>query len=832
MQQPVGFPPFQPYSDSAPEEIPLNLFPLDEQVMVALAHCPGASVPNISGLLGVGEKRIYEACASLEGQGFISYREMGVTRDSIRRFWLSRLGVLHVTRPCEREGLTRPALPLSRQLTEDGVLKQLEWFTTTEALYEAILHFWTSGLAEPFQWESPYAEPAASSLVWLGIPALTEVRLVFSGRLHAVLTWRFQRPGRRPRHYSLPVFGAGLLPQEDYQNRSLRLESQVIRAPRDPENSIWWDMDPPVVAIGVDEFAAWRARRAYGDDVSVGSMDPEGRLVWAAEASHSEWTVAESGGSDRVIGNPESAIRERAPALVKLGKREYRVFSFIGQFRAARPSHLARAFNMGGGSVKRAVGNLAKEGLVVIVDGHLYLSAQGVALLAARDRIDGKRLVEVTYEDPTGAAAVRERRRDEAVAEAASYFMARGLAVAAGWRWVVAWEGGQLAPDLWVLVQAPGSQQGTWIPVEMEFSSEEKLRSYRLAPRDLQQDFPLLVITGGPKAAALFDDLAGDLTIFSTTLADFRKGAWEGPDSVWRRHGGPVDLHSIAGQYRPHLRQETGRTVDTSTPPGDVWMEQFQRELIWEDPQTWGWRDWEGEPVRPAVEEGEEGEERSVAWPAVNPSPPVRSVAAGVAPGSKPVTTPPEVQPRPPAALAPTRPPAAPTRSARPVPDDMLAPMPWELIRQRRHVLSRINLALEYAYAVAERRVQRDKEMSPVERACLQLVMATVTYGVAVDQELDEARVKGIVDLCLRLEDEHQEAVRSAGWVRWLTVSESSMYPTAAVKEMVKEYPSSGPGARKIFGRWSSALRKAVRAARKEAMTLESGAETSETEVS
>ena len=828
MQHPAAFPPFQPFAGSGPEEIPLKLFPLEEQVMVALAHCPGASVPNLSCLLGVGEKRLYEACTSLEGQGLIAHREMGVTRDSIRRFWLSRLGVLHVTKPCEYEGLIRPALPLTRQLTEDGVLKQLDWVPLTEVLYEAIPHLLTSGLAQPFRWESFYAEPATSSLVWLGIPALTEVRWVYNGRLHVVLTWRVQHPDKRPRYYSLPIFGAGLLPQEDYLKRSLRLGSRVIRAPRYPDDDIWWDIAPPVVGIGVDEFAAWRARWAYGDDVSVGSMDPEGHLVWAAAASHSEWTVEASGGSDRVLGNPERAIREKAPAIAKLRRREYRILSFMAQFRAARPSHLARAFHMGGGAVKRGVGLLVSEDLVVDVDGNLYLTAKGVALLAARDRIDGKRLVEVTYEDPRGAAAVRERRHDEAVAEGASYFMARGLEVAVGWRWVVSWEGGQLVPDLWVLIQAPDSEHATWVPVELEFSattpariSEEKLRSYRLALEDLRQDYPILVITGEPQPAALFDDLAGDLTIFCTTLAEFRKGIWEGPDSVWRQHGRPVDLYRITRRYRPHLWQETGRTVDTSTPPDDVWQQLLARESIWEDPQTEGLQEWAQDLLPPDVGKNEGS---SLAGPAVKPSAPTRPVA----PASKPVTTPARVQPQPPAAPAP----AIPTPPAQSVQDYMVAPLPWHLARQRRPVLSKINVAVEIAYAVAERRLQRDEGMSGRERACLERVMATITYGVALHQQLDEAKVKVIVDMCLRAEDAHVEAKRSAGFLKWLTAPAASVDPRSAFRALTKERSTHVAEARRLFSRWCSAAGKAVRAARKEARTLQSGADTSDTEVS
>ena len=833
MQHPKSYPPFQPFAESGPEEIALKRFPLEEQVMVALAHCPGASVPNLSCLLGVGEKRLYEACTSLEGQGLIAHRDVGVIpRDSIRRFWLSRLGVLHVTKAREYEGLIRPALPLTRQLTEEGVRKQLEWLPMAELVYEVIPHFLTTGLVQPFQWQSCYADPATSSLVWLGIPALTKVQWVFNGRLHLVLTWRMQRPDKRGRYYSLPILWAGLLPQEDYRDRSLRLGSRVIRAPRDPDDDIRWDIAPPVVGIGVDEFAAWRARWAYGDDVSVGSMDPERHLVWGAEASHSEWTVEAGGGADRVIGNPEAAIREEGPAITKLRRWEHRVLSFIAQFRAARLSHLRKAFNVSGKTVKSAVELLVKEDLVVDVDGNLYLTAQGVALLAARDRIDGKRLVEVTYEDPRGAAAVRERRHDEAVAEVAAYFMARGLEVAAGWRWVVSWEGGQLVPDLWVLVQAPDSEGGTWVPVEVEFSatthtriSEEKLRSYRLALVDLRQDYPILVITGEPGPAALFDDLAGALTIFCTTLAAFKKGIWEGPDSVWRQHGRPVDLYRIARRYRPHLWQETGRTVETSTPPEDVWVKQFDRESIWEDPQTEGWREWAQDLLPPDFGKNEGS---SLAGPAVKPSAPSRPVA----PVSKPVAARPHVGHQPLAAPVPSRPPAAPGRPGLLADQSFISLLPWDPFRERRPALSKINGPLEDAYAEAERRLQRDTRMSPVERACLARVMATITYGVALHQQLDDPKVAVIVDMCLRLEDEHRKAQDSAGWGGWITARASTRDPRVAFKGLVKDFPTHGPEARKLFGRWHSAVDKAVRAARKEARTLQSGTDTSETEVS
>ena len=125
------------------------------------------------------------------------------------------------------------------------------------------------------------------------------------------------------------------------------------------------------------------------------------------------------------------------------------------------------------------------------------------------------RLVEVTHLDPEGEDAIRERRHDSAVAEAAAAFQGVGIPVAAGWRWVVSWDDGQLVPDLWVQLPVPGREaRSCWVAVEVEFSAktkrriEEKLRSYRLAPVRLNTTFPVLVITGEPLPAKRFDELA------------------------------------------------------------------------------------------------------------------------------------------------------------------------------------------------------------------------------------------------------------------------------------------------------------------------------------
>ena len=214
-------------------------------------------------------------------------------------------------------------------------------------------------------------------------------------------------------------------------------------------------------------------------------------------------------------------------------------------------------------------------------------------MLASRDRVYAGRLVEVTHLDPEGKSATQERDHDAAVAGVAAAFLQDGMAAVGGWRWVVSWQDGQLVPDLWVLLPGANQEEGTWTPVEVEFSAKsehridkKKLRSYRLASIRLNGTFPLLVITNTASAAARFDDLAGDVLIFTTTLKQFLTGVWEGPDSVWRRRGLPVGLTEIGGEHRPHLQQLVGRRLDHGNASPEVWRQFAGRESVSADPQA------------------------------------------------------------------------------------------------------------------------------------------------------------------------------------------------------------------------------------------------------
>ena len=757
-----------------PEDATLADFPLEERILVALAHQPWASASDLARRLGVSE--IHEACHALEEDGLIAGREVGVTRRSQRRSILTRQGVTHVTKDFQYKSQLRAALPLTWQMTEAGVTRILSWIPMVESLYEIIPHFWTGGLAEPFQLDSVYPDPSCTSYVWLGEPTLTEVRWLPRGRLHVVAVWRFERYDRRPREYCLPFLWAGLLPQEDFQSRSLRLGSDHIRSARRPSDRVWWDIEPPVAAVGLDGFAAFRAGTAYGDDVRVGSVDTAGALVWPAGASHSEWTLGDKAPAARSIGHPEAVSTGEGPDLVNLGgMREYRIFGFLADFRGATRADLVRAFHMSRGAATTGLDRLADRGLVASVGKHFYVTQRGLELLAARDRVDVGRLVEVTHLDPEGKGATRERRHDSAVAEAAAAFRGVGIPVAAGWRWVVSCENAQLVPDLWVQLPVPGREEGIWVAVEVEFSAktewriEAKLRSYRLAPSELNTTFPVLVITGESLPAKRFDELAGDLPMLTTTLKQFLTGVWEGPESVWRREGRPVGLSDLPMEHRARLWQSTGRSLDHSQPSPEVWDRLMMKESIWSDPPTEG-LDERFPPISPQIQAERDRLRR------------LRDAAKAEPTANQPVVSAPAPPPPPPPA---------------PVGEALTAEERAEL---RSQILSRIDWLIALADDKAARRLKR-KDLSDAERLCLSRVRAIITYGANRHNKQEEQHVKRSLEYCLRLQKQHHEAVRSANGLPGPKLPPAAKDPRRAFKDILDGYPNIRKDACKWFDR-------------------------------
>ena len=791
MQHPTVFPTVRHPVGGRSEDPTLADFPLEERILVTLARQPLASASNIARRLELSDSEIHKECRNLEKNKLIAGRQLGVTRRVQRRYVLARLGVMHVTKDFEYKGLLRAALPLTWQMTEEGAKRLLLWFPMIESLYEILPAFWTCGLAAPFQWQSLYPDPCCSSYVWLGVPTLTEVLWLPRGRLHVVTKWRFERHNGRTINYSIPILWTGLLPQEDYQSRSLRLGSEYIRSPRSPEDKILWEIELPVAAIGVDEFAAFRARTAYGDDVHVGSVDTAGAVAWSAEASHHEWTLAENPPKARSIGHPEAAAIEEGPDLVALGgMREYRLLTFLSDFRGATKANLTKAFHMSRGAATAALGRLEGLGLVTSAGENLYITRRCLDMLAERDRVAVGRLVEVTYSDPDGPDAVRERRHDAAVAEVAAAFRGAGFQVAAGWRWVVSWKDGQLVPDLWVQVPVPGREEGAWVAVEVEFSAKtekrigEKLRSYRLAPLRLNRIYPILVITGEALPAKRFDELAGDLPVLTATMEEFLTGVWEGPESVWRCKGQPVGMSHIARGHRGHLSQQTGRSLDYSKPAPEVWEKLIIEEFIWSDPDFEGL----GQAV-PLIDPRLQAEMDGV----------LNEAKAGPSEES-PVSAP-----------IPPTPPPAPVRKASTAEDKA---------RKRSHVLTRIDRLVASGDEIAASRLKLGA-LSDAERFCLQLVRAIITHGAYRYYQAGERLVEQSLQSCLALEDKHRHAVRSGNPLWWLTASQTKTDPRWAFKGLLKGHPkNSKDTACERFDDWADTVDQAARAARK-ARTLE-----------
>ena len=98
MQHPDAFP-IIGNSEGGPEDAaPLAAFPLEEQLLVALAHQPWASASDLAKRLDMSDSDIYKACHQLVKSKDIAARELSVTRRITRRYVLARKGVMHVTK--------------------------------------------------------------------------------------------------------------------------------------------------------------------------------------------------------------------------------------------------------------------------------------------------------------------------------------------------------------------------------------------------------------------------------------------------------------------------------------------------------------------------------------------------------------------------------------------------------------------------------------------------------------------------------------------------------------------------------------------------------------
>ena len=81
-------------------------------------------------------------------------------------------------------------------------------------------------------------------------------------------------------------------------------------------------------------------------------------------------------------GIRENAVQAQGVEVLNFGGiREYRLFCFIAQFRAATRANLAKAFKMSRRAVNDVMTILEGRVLVTEVEGHLYVTQGGLDML-------------------------------------------------------------------------------------------------------------------------------------------------------------------------------------------------------------------------------------------------------------------------------------------------------------------------------------------------------------------------------------------------------------------------------------------------------------------
>ena len=265
-------------------------------------------------------------------------------------------------------------------------------------------------------------------------------------------------------------------------------------------------------------------------------------------------------------------------------------------FPGCTNSQVAKTFRMSRAAVAGIVNELLAGGLLVRLDGGLYLGEEGMKTVAHRDRVSPERVEKRfgVYLKPDGKYRKLQAKHDRAVAEVAAAFRLAGIPVAAGWRWEMDLGGRQIRPDIWVLIEI-GSGAAMWHAVEAEFSAKAassvslKLRPY-WAAKEAGHTIPVLVVAGTKEGEKNFELIGDDLPLMVTTFAKFKKGnlanpelpGFFGPGSVWSCKGKQADLNALGGEIRDSgLLQVTGGNIVVSREPEEE-RDFMSREFIWD----------------------------------------------------------------------------------------------------------------------------------------------------------------------------------------------------------------------------------------------------------
>ena len=260
-----------------------------------------------------------------------------------------------------------------------------------------------------------------------------------------------------------------------------------------------------VIFVVLDRLAGLYVQRRY-PDLPKAVIDAEGNIIETLIPVPPAGRFYGCDDHPGLVGLPEEELRllEADPKRIAMrGTPQRRVFEYVNSHFGLRAGLIADGVGHPPSAVRRIVETFVTAGLMVILDGGVYLSPDGRTAAAVRDRLNPnvvhQLMASFTGEDPAHRTRMLEHDRD--VARMAAQLKKVGVETYPGWRLEIHYPGNtQLRPDLWALIPL-GNGSAMWHAVEVERSAlsdsaiDRRLGNYRVA-QELGDRWPQLWVVG------------------------------------------------------------------------------------------------------------------------------------------------------------------------------------------------------------------------------------------------------------------------------------------------------------------------------------------------
>ena len=477
----------------------------------------------------------------LQNRGDVTCIGIGRTKRKQRRWFLTRLGVRRVQ--AIHHG------PIDWQVTEQGLKFLIKRIQMVEQFYHLAPVLWyrsdVDKLRELYS-NTNYADYYGP----LEIPdsmALEKFTWLRSSRIHAVAGYTHG--------LEIPFVWAGL--QSTLKALAVKW-GERFHGLALGHGECDWELEYRVplfwAIIAADRMAGEMVKQGFGKDAPKLVITCNGETLQSVrEMDYPTCDIREPKTGPANLGIPERVpqwFEENEKMQALNGVLATRVFEAIEQWPCIRISHLAQAIRDSYRHIGNVTTTLERAGLVVRLEGGLYLTMAGLKLAAARDRVSyltvRARFGALLNED--GVHRRRLARHNLRVIRISLKIQREGMGVAAGWRYVLNWpDRTQVDPDAVVMVSAAHGYEMHLLEYERSAKDPTRIQRKLIPYRTFYDEgipLKMLLVCDFPEPERLFWSVGRGLPMVTTTFDEAvgAKVQFSGPDSIWRHFGTSVPI--------------------------------------------------------------------------------------------------------------------------------------------------------------------------------------------------------------------------------------------------------------------------------------------------